>query len=380
MRAADDQPARYPGPAKPRRGIGRLGCLIWGMVGVLLAGMMVAGAAFAGWNSGISLARHNATGTAAAELARQCDHLRTDLAAGNTRLVQRRIEFLRQHTLAPTCLIELAPTATALYLASLPRATLRPTLTATSQPTIAAASRARPTVAATDAAAAAGSLYEYDLDVLLAEAEADMSRRNYRAAIDTLDAIIAIDESFQTDHVGALHFAALTEQASALFRSGRLAEGIVLARRAETYGDVQALELNYEWIIAELYLDAQRLKITNPAESVRLFSRIVYEHGLRAYQDGLVISELQEAHRNYGDALSWQGEHCQAQGQYQAALDLRASPSRIDRAAVMAQHSQAAQACSGASVTQPSSTALPDNGEPTGAPIRPTIVPVGQAG
>ena len=371
MRAADDQPARYPGPAKPRRGIGRLGCLIWGMVGVLLAGMMVAGAAFAGWNSGISLARHNATSTAAAELARQCDHLRTDLAAGNARLAQRRIEFLRQHT--PTCLIELAPTATALYLASLPRATLRPTLTATSQPTIAAASRARPTVAAS-------SLYEYDLDVLLAEAEADMSRRNYRAAIDTLDAIIAIDESFRTDHVGALHFAALTEQALALFRSGRLAEGIVLARRAETYGDVRALELNYEWIIAELYLDAQRLKIANPAESVRLFSRIVYEHGLRAYQDGLVISELQEAHRNYGDALSWQGEHCQAQGQYQAALDLRASPSRIDRAAVMAQHSQAAQACSGASVTQPSSTALPDNGEPTGAPIRPTIVPVGQAG
>lgn len=377
MRATDDQPARYPGPAKPRRGIGRLGCLIWGMVGVLLAGMMVTGAAFAGWNSGISLARHNATSTAAAELARQCDHLRTDLAAGNARLAQRRIEFLRQHT--PTCLIELVPTATALYLDSLPRATLRPTLTATSQPAIAAASTARPTVAATDAAAA-GSLYEYDLDVLLAEAEADMSRRNYRAAIDTLDAIIAIDESFRTDHVGALHFAALTEQALALFRSGRLAEGIVLARRAETYGDVQALELNYEWTIAELYLDAQRLKITNPAESVRLFSLIVYEHGLRAYQNGLVISELQEAHRNYGDALSRQGEHCQAQGQYQAALDLRASPSRIDRAAVMIQRSQAAQACSGASVAQPSSTALPDNSEPTGAPIRPTIVPVGQTG
>ncbi len=374
MRAADDQPARYPpaGHAKPRRGIGRLGCLIWGMVGLLLAGMMVAGAAFAGWNSGISLARRHATVTAAAELARQCDHLRTDLAAGNARLAQRRIEFLRQHT--PTCLIELVPTATALYLTSRPSATPQPTSTATSQPTI-AASRIQPTIAATD-----DRSYDYDLDVLLAEAEADMGLRNYQAAIDTLDAIIAIDESFRTDHVGDLHFAALTEQASALFRSGRLAEGIVLARRAETYGDVQTLELNYEWIIAELYLNGQRLKITNPAESVRLFSQIVYEHGLRTYQDGLVISELQEAHRNYGDALSWQGEHCQAQGQYQAALDLRASPSRIDRAAVRDRHSQAAQACSGASVAQPSATALPDEGEPTSAPIRPTIVPVGQTG
>lgn len=373
MRAADDQPARYPpaGHAKPRRGIGRLGCLIWGMVGLLLASMMVAGAAFAGWNSGISLARRQATVTAAAELARQCDHLRTDLAAGNARLAQRRIEFLRQHT--PTCLIELVPTATALYLASLPSAAPRPTSTATSRPTI-AASRIQPTIAATED----GS--DYDLDVLLAEAETDMGLRNYQAAIDTLDAIIAIDENFQTDHVGDLHFTALTEQASALFRSGRLAEGIVLARRAETYGDVQSLELNYEWIIAELYLNAQRLKTTNPAESVRLFSRIVYEHGLRAYQDGLVISELQEAHRHYGDALSWQGEHCQAKGQYQAALDLRASPSRIDRAAVRDLHSQAAQACSGASVTQPSATALPGDGEPTAAPIRPTIVPVGQTG
>lgn len=378
MRAADDQPTHYPpaGHAKPRRGIGRLGCLIWGMVGLLLAGMMVAGAAFAGWNSGISLARRHATVTAAAELARQCDHLQTDLAAGKARLAQRRIEFLRQRALAPTCLIELVPRATALYLDSLPSAAPQPTLTATPQPTI-AASRIQPTIAAID-----DRPYDYDLDVLLAEAEADMDLRNYQAAIDTLDAISAIDESFRTDHVDDLHFIALTEQASALFRSGRLAEGIVLARRAETYGDVQTLELNYEWYIAELYLNAQRLKIANPAESVRLFSQIVYDNGLRTYQNGLVISELQEAHRHYGDALSWRGEPCQAQGQYQAALDLRASPSRIDRASVRAQRDQAAQACDGAAVSPSSSTALPDSGEPTSAPIRPTatIVPVGQTG
>lgn len=365
------QPPSRVGYAKPNRGGRWNGCLVWGAVGIIgifLAGMLVAGSVFAGWNSGIALARDNATATVAADLQQQCGRMRTDMAAGNIRLVQRRIEFLQTHT--PACLIELVPTATALYLASLPSATPPPTRTA-------AASAARP-----EATPAAGDsrAYDYDVDALLAEAEADMRSQDYQTAIDTLDAIIAIDEDFQRTRVGALYFETLTAQALLLFRSGKLAEGIVMTARAEAYGDIQGLDLNYERTIAELYLDAQRLKITNPAESARLFSHIVYEQGLSSYLNGLVITDLQEAHRNYGDALSQRGDYCQAQAQYTAALDLFASPSRIHRANATAQRNQAAQACSGAPTTQPLAAVSPDAGESAAAPMRPTIVPVGQTG
>ena len=353
MRPPDDTQASRS--MKPGRGIGRLGCLVWVMVGLLLAGMMAAGAVFAGWNSGISLARYNATGTAAAELARQCDHLQTDLAAGNARLAQRRIEFLQAQS--PACLIELAPTATALYLISLPSATPAPTMTPPPLPSPSAAVTATSEPAAT----VGGNAYDYDMDALLAEAEADMALRNYQAAVDTLDAIIAIDESFQQARVGDLYFSALTAQATALFRSGRLAEGIVMTARAEAYGNVQGLDLNYERFIAGLYLSAQRLKITNPAESVRLFSQIVYDHGLRTYLNGLVIAELQEAHRHYGDALSRQGNYCEAQSQYTAALDLSVFPSRIDRAAVrdLQQRSGRPRPADGAQAVSPALQPLP---------------------
>lgn len=376
MRRLDDTQASHS--AKPVRLVRgrRLGCLVWGMAGLLLAGMMVAGAAFAGWNSGISLARYNATRTLAADLQQQCQRMQMDIEAGNAGLVQRRIEFLQAHS--PACLIELAPTATALYLASLPSATPTRTPTPLPSPSAAVTATAEPTATAT----VGGNVYDYDMDALLAEAEADVSAQNYQAAVDTLDAIIAIDESFQRERVGDLYFTALTAQATFLFRSGRLAEGIVLTARAEAYGDVQGLNLNYERIIAELYLAAQRLKITNPAESVRLFSQIVYVHGLRTYQNGLVITELQEAHRHYGDALWRQGDYCSAQAQYQAALDLSAFPSRIDRASVRAQRDQAAQVCDGAPAASPAPTASADETEPAAAPIRPTatIVPVGQTG
>ena len=129
------------------------------------------------------------------------------------------------------------------------------------------------------------------------------------------------------------------------------------ATRAENYGDIG--ELGYERFIAQLYLDAQRLKTINPAESVRLLNRIVYEQGLSGYLNGLVIADLQEAYRNYGDALSGQGDHCAAEGQYTAALDLRPALSKMSLGALAAQRDSAAQACSGAPTAHPSAAASP---------------------
>ena len=360
--------------AKPRRPMRFAGCLVWlmaAMISLSLAGMAVIGSAVAGWNSGIGIARDNATQTVAADLQQQCQHVQTNMDEGRLPLVQTRLEYLQTQTPAPACLSQLVPRATAFYLTSLPTATPMPTLT---PPTIATVTATREPATAT----ASGNEYDYDMDALLAEAEADLRQQNYQAAIETLDAVIAIDADFQRDYVRSQYFTALTAQANLLFRTGKLAEGIVTATRAENYGDIG--ELGYERFIAQLYLDAQRLKTINPAESVRLLSRIVYEQGLSGYLNGLVIADLQEAYRNYGDALSGQGDHCRAEGQYTAALDLRPALSKMSLGTLAAQRDSAAQACSGAPTAHPSAAASPDAGEPSAPPIRPTLVPVGQTG
>jgi len=372
--------------------IGGPGCIVWGIVGmfsVLLAGILVMAATFAGWNSGVSVARANATATIASDIQIQCERMQTDIDAGNAGLLQRRIEVLQAFTPEPACLTEFIPIATTLYLQSLPTETPLPTETSipTITPSPEATSIIESTATATTEAVitqSSSSLFEYDLDALLAEAETQLSTQSYADAMETLDAIIAIDENFQRTKVESMYFNALTSEATRLFHSGKLAEGIVITGRAEAYGDIQGL--NYERFIAQLYLDAVRLKITNPGESVRLFSRIAYEQGLINYLNGQVMTELQEAYANYGNSLSEIGEYCSARDQYDAALGLQPIVTNILRSDITSKRDVAGQACSGVapagstpidgstgdgSVTsQPLPTALPTS----------VIAPVGQPG
>jgi len=371
------------------------GCIVWGIVGmfsVLLAGVLVIGATVVGFNSGVTIARSNATATQVSQIQVQCDRMQVDVENGNAGLLQRRIEELEKQTPAPDCLTVIIPTATQLYLDTLPTATftptetptptITPTLEATSTETVIEATAE--TVATTDTGSS--SLFDFDLDGLLAEAQGQMAESNYQDAIDTLDAIIAIDENFQRSTVESLYFNALTSEATRLFRTGQLAEGIVITGRAEAYGDIQGL--NYERFIAQLYLDAQRLKITNPAESVRLFSRIAYEQGLTNYLNGQVMTELQEAYANYGDALTELGNACAARDQYTLALQLQTVGSNINRAEVTTKQTSATQACTGAvpaGQLTPAETVNADGTVSTAQPLptsppQPTIVPVGQSG
>jgi len=369
--------------------MGGPGCIVWGIVGmfsVLLAGVLVMISMFAGWNSGVTVARANATATISSDIQVQCERMQTDIDSGNTGLLQRRIEELQKYTPVPNCLAFMIPTATELYMQSLPTETPIPTETSTptSTPSPQATDMTDVATATVEVLAteASSSLFEYDLDALLAEAETQLADQNYQDAIDTLDAIIAIDENFQRTTVKPMYFNALTSEATRLFHSGKLAEGIVITGRAEELGDVQGLI--YERFIAQLYLDAVRLKITNPAESVRLFSRIAYEQGLVNYLNGQVMTELQEAFVNYGNSLSEQGEFCSARDQYNAALTLQPIVTNILRGDITGKRDSAEQACSGAAPAGDSTpvqvdTADGSTSQPLPTPI-PTqaIAPVGQ--
>ena len=381
---SDARSAAVVDPGRKRSRSRWTGCLVWGMVCILglgLAALFVIGAGYAGWSSGVELARENGTSTAAADVQLQCQRLAADIESGNHQLLEARIEYLRAQTPEPGCLNALLPTATALFRADAPTATAHSVPTVTTVATDAPL----PTIAAT-VPLTAESTFEYDLDALLDEAQIDTGRQNYRRAIDTLDAIIAIDGEFQSERVNSMYFEALTAQAQTLYRTGKLSEAIVVTGRAEAHGDIG--QLNYERSIARSYLDGQRLKVINPGESVRLFSNIVYTFGHGDYMNGQILAELQEAHYNYGDAFAFQGDLCLAHNQYEAALALSPIASNVVRDSIRAKRDQAAEACPSAAVNQSplqTSVVASSSAESTRVPqaaigVRPSPAPVGQSG
>ena len=374
---ASNSPAgRGADQGRKRAGRGRAGCLIWTLVFMLclgLAALVVVGAAYAGWNSGVGIARENATSTAAAAVVQQCDRLRLDVERGNSQRLPARIEYLQLQTPAPPCLNDLLPAATALSLQSIPSAAIEPTSTWRAIATSADSPVIRATYVAT-----VSSAIEYDLDALLSEAQRDIGLQDYRSAIDTLDAIIGIDVNYQRDHVSSLFFSALTAEAEILFRTGNLSEAIVMTARAESHGDVGGL--NYERHVAETYLNGLRLKVANPGESVQLFNIVVYQLGHGDYRNGQVLTELQEALRNYGDAFAFQGDHCLARDQYEAALNLNPARSNILRGTVTAKRDDALAVCPVAPANQAGPAAASNSEQPVGVGRRPSPVPVGQNG
>lgn len=292
------------------------GCLVWSIAGgsVLIFGVVIVIlASLAGWNSGLRVARSNATATRDFDVQVQCDHLPGDIASGNTGLVQRRLEYLLEQTPLPACLPPIIPTATALYLTS------QPTMTPTPSPTVEVA----PTIEVTaETVVEPEDSGRFDPAKLLADARDAIALGQWKEAVETLDAVNAIDPAYEANTVNNLLLLALKAQADRAFKSGILAEGIALTNRAEEYGDIG--ELNYERFIATLYLDAQRYAGINYAESIRLLRIIVVEQGLTTYQGGAPSQLLAGQYIAYADALAV-SDPCQAVIQYENAISFRAS-------------------------------------------------------
>jgi hypothetical protein len=342
------------------------GCLIWGLIGafcLLLALATVLLASFAGWTEGLRVGQGNATATINADIAEQCQRIPQDIANGSMGLVQARLDTLSQFTPAPPCIATHAPAATALYLQSHPTAT--PTLT----PTLAPSHTVTPSDALTQAtqdappSPTASTQGGFDLGALLTEARNLLSAGDNRAAIETLDAISAVDPQYQKGAVDQLLYQALTTEARRLYRTGTsLAEAVLLTNRAEQYGDVG--ELNYERYIAELYLQAQIYLDVNFPRAIQQLSQIVYTQNLPNYLNA--SSLLNDQFIKYGDALALQGDYCNAQRQYESAFAMVAS------ASVASKRDDATQKCQQGvlPVLTPDPNATPTEGASGGfAPI-----------
>lgn len=332
------------------------GCAMYGIIGALAIGfslviVLLAGAA--GWTSGQRLAQEYATATQSAAINDQISRIPGDVSSRNSVMLNARIEFLATLTPGVPGMAEVMQTATALF------DSLQPTLTPTVEiiTTQAAATPTTPAQIQVVITPAPGG--QYDLPALLQEATTMVSVAQYDEAIDLLDAIIAVDASFERETVRGLMLEALSTQALTLFRTGNsLAKAINLTERAKEFGLSANSDLYFEQYIAGLYLQAKSAVGTNYPVAIQTLSELYSQ--APNYAD--VQQLLFDQYVGYGDAWVAGGEYCPAVLQYQNALNIFSS------GAISAKRDNAQTACE-------QGTPLPGTAPIDGTPMQPIGVP-----
>lgn len=345
------------------------GCLAWGLMllfGLIIAIAIVLTATFAGFNAGLDTARSTAVAATNQNIARQCNLIPTDIAAGRFDVVQSRFEALTIDSAIPQCASVFVERATNAYNASL----ITPT-TQAPQATEAATQVPEITAETTEMSTASDS--GYDLNALLSEARTSITSGEFEDAISTLDAIIAIDPTFETQTVNGLLFNSLTQRALFLYRTdgGSLAEAILLTDRAAQFGNIQSTDLPFERSVAALYLDAQANLFVNYSLAISLLNQVIALSPNYPRGTGGAQADLFEQYEAYGDALLIGGDACGAEAQFTNALSIRPNNSQLQ-----SKRDNAATQCElGIAPVTPDPNATIDPNAPTSTP---TIAPVGQ--
>jgi tetratricopeptide (TPR) repeat protein len=328
------------------------GCLLWGVMAVFvvgLAGLIVVLSAVAGWTSGQQVAHQDATATQSAAINTQLGLIPGDVASGNLALLQARLQYLATLTPAVSGVAEYAATATALAIEK------QPTITPTPSPTLLLPEATNPPETALPTSTGGSTL---DLAALLTEARSEVAVRDWDNAISTLDVILSADRTFEEAAVRGMMSQALNAKALQLFRTGDLAQAIIVTGRAEEFGDIG--DLSYERYVAELYLDAINTVGTSYPAAIQALLRIYNVNP--GYLDTTQL--LFNQYAGYGDAWAAQTEYCPALEQFNNALDIQGD------AAVRARRDNARTLCEQATPTfDPNTLVTPDPNQPTIAPI-----------
>jgi hypothetical protein len=297
---------------RPPRG----GCLMPGFVALILLGVavaIVALSALAGWTSGTREANANASATRNFEINEQVQFIPGDVQSGNTVLLDARVRWLATLTPGVPGMNDYIMTATAVYLNTLPTATLPVTATPET------AATAQPTEELAISQQESGG---YDLARILSQAEAAAASSQWQDTIDLLDVILGTDESFESQRVNTLMSQALNSYARELYNANRPAEANLIVARAREFGQL-AEGLAYEAMAAELYLTARTAVGTgSPSASSSLQALLDLGPG-RYYQEAQTL--LYDLYVAQGDAYVAQNNPCSAVGSYQRATQVFAS-------------------------------------------------------
>lgn len=300
------------------------GCAVWGCIGVAgvgLAVVIVLLAAAAGWTAGRRTADANATATKSVEINEQLNRIPQDIQSGNLMLANNRLRFLAIMTPGVPGLPELAQTATAAYIDSLPTATPTPTETPE-------ATEAAEEIDEFVMTPAGDEGPTYDLAAMLEEAARDVNTGRFEEGYDLLDVIMAIDPNYERARVRQLLTTALNGQARALFNSSSPAQGIIWASRAEDLGVIEG-DVSYEMYAALEWQEAQAAVGLSFPQAVNALQQVINMGQGRYYEQARQL--LFQQYMGWGDALALdptQG-YCPAVTQYQNAVNVFNDPAAI---------------------------------------------------
>lgn len=358
----------YPDASAP----GSPGCGLMGLVGgivLIFSILIVALSGAAGWTAGQREANVNATATQGEAINDQITRIPGDIAEGNIVLLDTRLRYLATLTPGVAGMAEFSTTATALFQA------MQPTASPTNAPPTATLAASQPAPIAPTASLAASSTPppggQYDLAALLQEAEADVNTAQWQNAVELLDAISAVDSTFQAQRVRQLMGQALNSYALQLYQNDQPAAANIIVGRAEELGVLQG-DLGYERYVAELYLNARAGAALGSPAALADLQRIINEGaGGRYYSSAIQL--LYDLYIRQGDAWVAQGEYCPAVPIYQNAVNLLSSGAASGKLSI------AQQFCAQATpISDPMNPFMP--GDPNAPTPIPGFVPIGQSG
>ena len=296
------------------------GCGMMGLVGglvLLFAIIIVALAAAAGWTTGQREANVHATATQNASVNEQMLHIPTDIASGNTALLNVRLNYVA--TIAPNApgLMEFVQTATALFEAQQPTTTPTPSpsLTATEEPE-----------ATAEIVSTASSDSPFDPATMLQQARAAVSATQWSDAIEILEAISVVDPNYESVTVRQLLTDAMNSYARELYQSSQPALGNTIVGRIQSLGLPLAEGLAYERDVAELYLNAQAAAAAGDPRAVSNLQQIINQGAAGRYYTQ-ARDLLYDYYVRQGDAYAGDPNFgfCPAVQYYQSAVGIYSS-------------------------------------------------------
>ena len=271
------------------------------LVGVVTLVIIATMSAYGGYRSGMYL-RTGAKSTAVAqEVQRQFDMGMQEFDAGQYDLARQRFEWVIQQDPG-------YPKATDMLAKVM--LLLNTTATPTDIPT--------PTVTPTPDLRTIEELYQ--------QAQQFMAGGDWSNAIDTLLKMRMVAPDFHTVEVDGLLFVALRNRGIDKIKGADLEGGTYDLAQAEQFGPLDVEAQNYR-VWAETYITGASFWEVDWPRAIDIFRELwLVVPYLQDASGWTVTDRLRIGLTRYGDQLALAGEWCQAQVQYQAALEITADP------------------------------------------------------
>jgi hypothetical protein len=341
----DPQPPEKKLPVKKHTHGSRLPRWIWAFPIVMLAILVAAGGALAGYNSGQRVVHSSQAQQADQALKDQYNLAVQDLQAGNYEVARQRLEYvITQDPTFPGAQDKLAQAIAVLYATATPTP-LPPTSTPTPTRDL------RP------------------VQDLFNQAAQQVAASDWDGALNTLTGLRGADPTYQTAQVDAMIYTALRNRGvDRILKKGDLEGGSYDLALAERFGPLDADADNVRnW--ARLYMYGSSFWGADPARAIYYFSQVASAAPYLTDGSGwTAMARYREVLIQYGDLLGKQEKWCDAEQQYQLAANIRATDQ------LMSTLNDASEKCS-----PPTSTAAPtETPTSTSSPtveIFPTVTP-----